>query len=105
MIEHTSETIWIGKDAYMYLDREERRQRGCRTLTAEAENAMWERITTRRGTNAKDGMIRVNDDSFGGGDGTYNGKWWGWNIPTVKQMLDDAGFTYRTGEKITYTYL
>lgn len=93
---HVSKSIWIGENAYMYLNRIQRQQRGCKPLTEKSEKRLWGRI------NKWDDKYQVTDNSFGGGDGTYNGKWWAWDIKTVKAMLDDAGFTYDDGEDVEY---
>ena len=93
-----SKTIWIGKKAYFYLDAEERKQRGCKPLTKEQTNSHWKRI--KNSPRFKNGQYRVENGSFGGGDGTYNGRWWEWSVDTVCTMLDEGGFKYRVGKTI-----
>lgn len=102
MVEHVTETIWISREAYMYLDRESRKQRGCKELSPEGEERLWRRLSRY---NVKDGKIRVDDNSLCGGDGTYDGMWWSWKVSTLKKMLDEAGFTYKDGDKIRYINL
>lgn len=92
----TSETIMIGREAYFFLREEERKQRGCKPLTPESEERIWNRITKR------DGLYQCTNDSFGGGDGTYNGRWWSWPVATVKKMLDEAGLEYQEGETVEF---
>ena len=104
MAEHISETIMIGKEAYMYLDRESRKQRGCKALSLEWEDRLWKRVLRCR-SNAKGEKVRVDDNSFGGGDGTYNGRWWVWKVQTLKEMLDEAGLKYEEGEDVRYVNL
>lgn len=94
--ERTSKTILVSKVAYLYLDRISRIQRGCRRLTTEQEEKLWKRIPKAKG------KAQLYDESMGGGDGTYNGKWWTWNVETLKRMLDDAGFKYQDGEDLHY---
>lgn len=101
MDEMTSKTIYIGREAYMFLDRESRRQRGCKPLSEDEERWMWEKIT-RFG---KRNEYQATDDSFGGGDGTYRGKWWGWSVDTLKKMLDENKLPYRDGEEVRYVNL
>ena len=78
----------------MYLNRIQRQQRGCKPLTEESEKRLWGRV------NKQDDKYQATDHSFGGGDGTYYGKWWAWNIKTVKEMLDKAGIPYENGENV-----
>lgn len=92
-----TETIYIGRDAYMFLDREQRKQRGCKPISKESEDRLWKRIMKD-----KQGRCLVDDNSFGGGDGTYYGKWWSWSVSTIKNMLDEAGFTYEPGKPMEY---
>ena len=98
MTEHVSKSIWIGKSAYMHLDRESRKQRGGKKLSPEAEERLWKRVTVH----SKNGMYRATDNSFGGGDGTYDGRWWAWNVDELKRMLDKAGLKYKSGKEIRY---
>lgn len=95
-MEHVSKSIWIGRDAYMYLSREMRRQRGCKPLNEKQEDKRWKDVI-RWG---RDEKVRVDDDSFGGGDGTYEGRWWPWSVDTLKRMLTDAGYAYEDGEEV-----
>lgn len=99
MKEQVSETIWITRDAYMYLNRESRKQRGCKELTHEGEDRLWKRLSRY---NVKNDKIRVDDMTLGGGDGTYDGKWCMWKVQTIKKMLDGAGFSYEDGEPVRY---
>lgn len=96
MREFTSKSIFIGKEAHFYLDRESRKQRGCKPITGEAEERIWNRIPK------VDGLRQVTDDSYGGGDGTYYGRWTRWSVEDVKKMLDEAGFSYAEGPEVEY---
>lgn len=93
----TSQTILVGKESYLYLDRIMREQRGCKPLTPEQEEKFW----GKQRVNA-DGFTSCNDDSLGGGDGTYYGRWWSWSVETLKKMLDEANLPYEDGEPIEY---
>lgn len=86
----TTEVIGVSKDAYQYLARISRTQRGCKPLDEQQEERIWKRLIKN-----KDGLKELNNDSLGGGDGTYNGRWWGWNVETLRKMLKDGGYTWK----------
>lgn len=88
MAVRTSEIIGVTKEAYMYLNRISRVQRGCKVLTEESEDRLWNRCYKRKGLKILD------DNSLGGGDGTYYGKWTSWNVETLRQMLCEGGYTW-----------
>ena len=91
------ETIYIPKEAYFKLRNRQRVERGCKIMSEESLERMWQRIHPSR----KDGdYIRVDDDSLGGGDGTRYGKWVRWDIPTLKRMVEELGYTWKPGEEI-----
>lgn len=94
--EKISKTILVSKSAYLYLDRVSRIQRGCKPITTEQESKLWKRLPKVKG------KAQLDDNSMGGGDGTYHGRWWGWNVDTLKEMLTEAGFTYESGDDIYY---
>lgn len=100
MKELTSETILIGKAAHLHLERIQRQQRGCKPLNEDQENRLWDRIPkyVRNGEELR----RVNDFTYGGGDGTYDGRWWPWTTEDVKKILAEAGFTWEDAEPIKY---
>ena len=84
-----SDTIAVEKEAYFYLKRIGREQRGCAPMTQEAEEKLWRRMPKN-----KDGLKVLDNDSLGGGDGTYDGKWWSWDVSTLREMLKDGGFEW-----------
>ena len=97
-VPHKTKTILVGKDAYFYLKNEQKKQRGCKPIyDDEKNNRFWEKQVTKF-----DGEARLGDDSFGGGDGTYDGRWWSWTVETLKAMLDKAGYSYEDGDEIEY---
>ena len=98
--EKTSNTIWIDKSAYMYLENESRRQRGCKPVRD--VDRMWKRVAMTWKNSDK---ARVSDLTFGGGDGTYDGEWTSWSVKEVKRMLNENGFTYEDGEPMQYVTL
>lgn len=100
MKELITDTILITKEAHIFLDRIQRQQRGCRPLTEEQENRIWERMPKYVRKDAE--LRRVNDFTYGGGDGTYYGKWWDWPVEDIKKMLAAAGFTWEDAEPIHY---
>lgn len=63
-------------------------------MTEKAENRLWERASKLKN------KYQVISGSFGGGDGTYYGKWWSWNLETITVMLAKAGFDYEKGESV-----
>ena len=96
--EQTEETknenthIWVTKEAYFYLRNEMRKQRGFKPLTKEQKEKMIIYITK----NGMSNKIRLDHNSLGGGDGTKDGRWWGWNVVTLKSMLKKAGYSFET---------
>lgn len=94
--ERISNSILVSKDAYLYLDTISRKQRGCKLLSEDVKAKMLKRVFK------SNDLTQLTDNSFGGGDGTYYGKWWAWNVDTLKEMLTEAGFTYQTGEDLHY---
>ncbi len=83
-----NDCIYIDKDAYFFLRRESRKQRGWPTMNQAEEDEIWDRI------NKVDNKRLVTSDSFGGGDGTSTGAWWPWSLDDMKDMLDKAGLQY-----------
>lgn len=100
---HKSRTIWIGKKAYFFLNREGRKQRGCKPLSKEQEEKIWRRIKNL--SKFRNGQYKIDDGSFGGGDGTYDGKWWDWSLDYIMKLLDENGFSYRKGRTVEYIEL
>lgn len=98
MNELKSETILVDRDAYFYLRNIMREQRGCVKITKEQDDKIWSKVLAF----GKDGKARLTDLSMGGGDGTYNGKWWSWSVETIKKMLDAAGYKYEESEPYYY---
>lgn len=96
--EQTEETkdenthIWVTKEAYFFLKNEMRKQRGFKPLTKKQK----ERILIHITKNGMSNKIRLNHNSLGGGDGTKDGRWWGWNVATLKKLLKKAGYSYET---------
>lgn len=96
--EQTEETkdenthIWVTKEAYFYLRNQMRKQRGFKPLTKKQK----ERILIHITKNGMSNKIRLDHNSLGGGDGTKDGRWWGWNVVTLKKLLKKAGYSYET---------
>ena len=97
--EAVRDTIYIGKEAYMYLLRTQRAQRGCSMLTEEQEGRIWDRMPK-----SSEGLRKVTRDSFGGAAGGVYGRWTSWSLEKVKQILSEAGYTWKEGEpeKVIY---
>lgn len=96
------ETIYIPKQAYLQLRNRQRVERGGQALTAEALEKIWARIPQAR---KKGDLIRVDKDSLGGGDGTRRGKWVSWDVPTLKRMTEELGYSWKQGEEIECDYI
>ena len=94
-----SETIYVTKEAYIALSEKSRIQRGCKPLTLEQYEKRFKKMPACR---IKNGLIRLDDNSMGGGDGTYNGKWTTWSVDDLKKMLSEMGHTWERGEDIEY---
>lgn len=93
------ETILIGREAHEYLADKQRKERGFNDLSQEVKDKRWRRMTMH--THYPDKRI-VTNDSYGGGDGMKNGKWWSWSLTDIKKMLDEAGYSYEQGEEEEY---
>lgn len=91
-----SKEIKVEKNAWIYLVNESRHQRGFEPMTDEVIEKRWNRIRT------SENYAFLHNDSLGGGDGTKNGKWWGWTVENLIDMLEKAGFTYEFGKDIEY---
>lgn len=97
-----SETIYVSKETYKALKDMSSKQRGCKALTPEQYEKMFARMS---GTpSMKNDLIRLDDNSMGGGDGTYTGRWTRWSVEDLKKMLTEMGYTWEPGEDIRYTY-
>ena len=92
-------TILVDKDTYFFLNDESRRQRGCSPLDEKQKDKMWKRMYKYKEKKL------IDNDTLGGGDGTYNGHWWSWSLETIKDMLNEAGLEYENGPEIEYSYL
>jgi hypothetical protein len=92
-------TILVDKEAYLYLNEISRKERGCSPLTETQKDRIWSRAFKYNGKRVLD------DDSIGGGDGTYCGKWWSWSLETIKDMLTKAGFKFEDGPDIECSYI
>ena len=68
MRERVTESIYIDREAYMFLDRESRRQRGCKELTKEGEDIMWKCVTGIECL-MRNGKRRVDDNSIAAAEG------------------------------------
>lgn len=98
MNQRKTKTIIVDREAYFFLDRKQRQERGGRPLTTEAEDRFWERFVQKD----KNNLVELTDLSFGGGDGTHDGKWWPWNVDTLKKMLSEAGLSFKEGPDTEY---
>lgn len=94
-----SESIYVSKEAYKTLREIQQVQRGCKPLSDE----QYERIFNRMASATRKGdLIRLMDGSLGGGNGVYAGKWWSWTVSDMKKLLTENGFTWEQGENIEY---
>ncbi len=83
------ERIAVSRDAFIWLEQLSRKQRGCKPLNQE----QIERVCDRK-KKTPEGKIILDDESLGGGDGTYYGKWTNWDCADLKRMLKDNGFQW-----------
>ena len=93
------ESIFISREAYFKLIAIGREQRGLNPLSEKQQESLWNKISDSW---KKGDMIRVDKDSLGGGDGTYDGKWTSWDVPTLKKMVEEMGYSWEQGEDIEY---
>lgn len=85
----TLSQIGVSKEGFILLETISRKQRGCKPLSDDQMDGIWSR---RRKTS--DGFAILDDESMGGGDGTYHGKWTSWKCDDLKAILSDAGMTW-----------
>lgn len=83
--------LMVTRPAYEYLRDEMRRQRGCSPLTQEQKDRIWKQLVKFWDSGDK---VRLTNNSMGGGDGTYEGKWWSWTTEDLKSMLSEGGFSW-----------
>lgn len=91
------ERIGVDKEAFFYLVDLSREQRGCGVLTDVARDRIW-----RRRKETDDDLVILNDESMGGGDGTYYGRWTSWSCEELKSLLQKAGHTWVDLEPIEF---
>ena len=84
------ERIAVGREALEYLEQTSRVQRGCKPLNAD----QLERFFSRRRQKTPEGKFILDDESLGGGDGTYYGRWTTWKCSDLKRMLKEKGFSW-----------
>lgn len=102
----TIDVILIDRDAYMYLRRIQRAQRGGKELTKAQEDKIWDRLMkSHLRQKSPEGLVEVTKDDFGGGDGTPDGVWTSWSLEKVKKMLADGGFTWKEGKPKEVIYV
>lgn len=82
--------IAVDREAFIYLTGLQRKQRGCKPLSEESQDRVWNR---RQKTS--DGYAILDDESLGGGDGTYYGRWTSWRCDDLKNLLKEAGYTWK----------
>ncbi len=96
MKEKISQTLLIGKAAWAFLKNEQRKQRGLDALASTVEDRLWKNLRK------VDGKKQIMDGSYGGGDGSYTGRWTEWSVDEMKAMLDAAGLEYEIGQPVQY---
>lgn len=99
-MKKTLNRIAVNKEAYLFLIERSRKERGCKPLSDQAKERMWAR--TRKNANGK----RVLDDeSLGGGDGTYYGKWTSWTCEDLKKLLTEGGHEWEDLGTVEVEYM
>ena len=95
-----SDTIYVSKEAYKMLNNISCKQKGCKELTLEQYEKIFERMSKTGGM--KNGLIRLDELSMGAG--WNNGRWTCWNMADFKKMLSELGFEWKQGEELNYTF-
>lgn len=90
----------MGRKHISSLEEKKENKEGGKPLTEKQEENVWRKI--KASPNFRNGQYQIDDNSFGGGDGTYNGRWWAWSIDYIMKMLDENGLSYRKGHVIEY---
>ena len=88
--------IGVNKEAYLYLRNLSREQRGCKVLNHEQSERIWNKIKK------EDDLAILDDESLGGGEGKYYGRWWSWSCDDMRSFLRDQGFTWKDMEPIEF---
>ncbi len=96
--QKTLETIYVSKAAYKALNDISCRQKGCKVLTLEQYERIFERMSKTGGM--KNELIRLDELSMGGG--WNNGRWTRWNMADLKKMISELGFEWEQGEELNY---
>lgn len=91
------ERIAVPRNSLEYLEKIMREQRGCKPLSDEKIERAW-----RRRRKNENGMVILEDNSMGGGDGTYYGKWTNWSCEDLRRMLREKGLPWEDLEPIEY---
>ena len=97
--------IAVNKEAFIYLERLSRAQRGCKPLSPEQLDGIWQRrLAAYSNKQSPDvsSLLILDDESMGGGDGSYYGKWSRWSCADLKQILSEAGLTWSELEPIEF---
>ncbi len=89
--------IGVTRDGFILLEKMSRHQRGCKPLNDDQLERMWQKRAK-----TPEGFAILDDESMGGGDGTYYGKWTSWSCDDLKSILSDAGMTWIDLEPIEF---
>lgn len=89
--------IAVDREAFIYLFGLSRKQRGCKPLSKELQERVWDRKLK-----TSDGYVILDDGSLGGGDGTYYGRWTSWRCDDLKNLLKEAGYSWKDLPQVDY---
>ena len=100
MRERTSKLIWTSKKAYFFLNDMDRLSKGLAPLTPDGKARLWERV--KAGGNIRNGQVKITDNSFSFGNGTYDSRWRIATVDEIVAILEANGFKYRNGKPVKY---
>lgn len=100
MRERISKVIRTSKKAYFFLDDMDRKSKGLDPLTDDGKERLWKRV--KDGGNIKNGQVKITDNSFSFGAGTYESRWRVVTVDEIVTILEANGFKYRNGKPIKY---
>ena len=104
-MKKTLNRIAVNKEAFLYLDSLMRKERGCKPLNDQAKDMFWKRVMQCSASRTPEGLKILDDESMGGGDGTYYGKWTNWTCEDLKKLLAEAGHEWKELGSIEVEYI
>lgn len=100
MKTHTSKSIWTSKKAYFFLNTMDRKSKGLEPLSVDGVERLWNYIKLH--SDFKNGQVKITDNSFSFGDGTYDSRWRSLTVDEIVSILNENGFKFRNGKAVEY---